>query len=33
MRHRVVLGPSAEIEGRNSADVLANILNQIEAPR
>lgn len=33
MRHRVVLGPSAEIEGRTSAEVLENILNQIEAPR
>ncbi|MGB0440377.1 MAG: AAA family ATPase [Pikeienuella sp.] len=33
MRHRVVLGPSAEIEGRTSVDVLENILNQIEAPR
>ncbi|WP_282119247.1 AAA family ATPase [Ruegeria atlantica] len=33
LRHRVVLGASAEIEGRNSAMVLENILNQIEAPR
>jgi MoxR-like ATPase len=33
MRHRIVLGPTAEIEGRTSADVLSNILNQIEAPR
>ena len=33
LRHRVVLGPSAEIEGRSSAMVLENILNQIEAPR
>ena len=33
MRHRIVLGPSAEIEGRTSVDVLENILNQIEAPR
>ena len=33
MRHRVVLGPTAEIEGRSPADVLENILNQIEAPR
>ncbi|NSX53293.1 AAA family ATPase [Parasulfitobacter algicola] len=33
LRHRVVLGPTAEIEGRTSADVLENILNQIEAPR
>ncbi len=33
MRHRVVLGPVAEIEGRASEDVLENLLNQIEAPR
>ncbi|MGB0498339.1 MAG: AAA family ATPase [Rubricella sp.] len=33
MRHRIVLGPGAEIEGRTADDVLANILNQIEAPR
>lgn len=33
LRHRVVLGASAEIEGRNAAMVLENILNQIEAPR
>ncbi len=33
LRHRVVLGPTAEIEGRTAPDVLANVLNQIEAPR
>lgn len=33
IRHRVVLGPSAEIEGRSSDQVLENILNQVEAPR
>lgn len=33
LRHRIVLGPAAEIEGRGSAQVLENILNQIEAPR
>jgi len=33
LRHRVVLGPGAEIEGRTSDQVLENILNQIEAPR
>jgi len=33
IRHRIVLGPTAEIEGRSPDDVLANILNQIEAPR
>jgi MoxR-like ATPase len=33
LRHRVVLGPGAEIEGRTPDAVLANILNQVEAPR
>ena len=33
MRHRIVLGPGAEIEGRDAEQVLENILNQIEAPR
>jgi MoxR-like ATPase len=33
MRHRVVLGPGAEIEGRTPDAVLLNIMNQIEAPR
>ena len=33
LRHRIVLGPAAEIEGRTSVQVLENILNQIEAPR
>ena len=33
LRHRIVLGPTAEIEGRSSVQVLENILNQIEAPR
>ncbi|MEM1297797.1 MAG: MoxR family ATPase [Pseudomonadota bacterium] len=33
MRHRIVLGPTAEIEGRTPDQVLTNILNQIEAPR
>ncbi len=33
LRHRIVLGPSAEIEGRSSVDVLRNILNRIDAPR
>ncbi len=33
LRHRIVLGPAAEIEGRNPEQVLENILNQIEAPR
>ena len=33
MRHRIVLGPTAEIEGRTPEDVLNNILNRIAAPR
>jgi len=33
MRHRIVLGPTAEIEGRTPEDVLANIINRIDAPR
>ena len=33
LHHRIVLGPAAEIEGRSAAQVLENILNQIEAPR
>lgn len=33
LRHRIVLGPAAEIEGRHPDQVLENILNQIEAPR
>ena len=33
LNHRIVLGPTAEIEGRNAADAIAAILNRIEAPR
>lgn len=33
LRHRIVLSPTAEIEGRRPAQVLENILNQAEAPR
>ena len=33
LRHRIVLGPSAEIEGRSETDVMANILNRVEAPK
>lgn len=33
LRHRIVLGPTAEIEGRSETDVLQNILNRIEAPK
>lgn len=33
LRHRIVLGPTAEIEGRSETDVMHNILNRIEAPK
>ncbi len=33
LRHRIVLGPTAEIEGRRPEDVLTNIRNRIDAPR
>ena len=33
MRHRVILGPTAEIEGRSPDDVLTAILNRQDAPR
>ncbi len=33
LRHRIVLGPMAEIDGRTSDDVLAAILNRTDAPR
>ncbi len=33
LRHRIVLGPGAEIEGRSETDVMANILNRVEAPK
>jgi MoxR-like ATPase len=33
LRHRIVLGPAAEIEGRTAPEVLRNILNRVDAPR
>ncbi|MEO0388495.1 MAG: MoxR family ATPase [Pseudomonadota bacterium] len=33
LRHRIVLGPTAEIEGRRAEDVLGDLLNRIEAPK
>ncbi len=33
LRHRIVLGPTAEIEGRSADDVLTTILNRQDAPR
>jgi len=32
LRHRIVLGPTAEIEGRGPEQILENILDQVEAP-
>ncbi len=32
LRHRIVLAPTAEIDGRDSVQVLDNIINQVEAP-
>jgi MoxR-like ATPase len=33
MRHRIMLAPTAEIEGRSASDVLAGIVNRVEVPR
>jgi MoxR-like ATPase len=33
LRHRIVLSPNAEIEGRRAEEVLQAILNRIDAPR
>lgn len=33
LRHRLVLGPTAEIEGRTPDDVLGGIINRTDAPR
>ena len=33
LRHRLVLSPSAEIEGIRADDVVAQILEQVKAPR
>ncbi|MFQ5622493.1 MAG: AAA family ATPase [Paracoccaceae bacterium] len=33
LRHRIVLGPTAEIEGRTADDILNNIVNQLAVPR
>ncbi len=33
LRHRLVLSPTAEIEGLTADDVIATLINQIEAPR
>jgi len=33
LRHRIVLSPAAEIDGRTADDVLGNIKNRVDAPR
>ena len=33
LRHRVILSPAAEIEGRRADDVIAALIEQVEAPR
>ncbi len=33
LRHRIILSPMAEIEGRNADDALRDIIDQVEAPR
>jgi len=33
MRHRLVLSPAAEVEGRSADEVVGQILDQVEAPR
>jgi len=33
LRHRIVLSPAAEIDGRTAEDVLSNIKNRVDAPR
>ena len=33
LRHRIVLSPAAEIEGRSTADVVQDVLQRVTAPR
>jgi MoxR-like ATPase len=33
LRHRVILSPAAEIEGRRVDDVVRGLVDQVEAPR
>ncbi|MCP3731948.1 MoxR family ATPase [Sphingomonas sp. MG17] len=33
LRHRVVLSPSAEIDGRRADDIVAQLIDRVEAPR
>jgi MoxR-like ATPase len=33
LRHRVLLSPAAEIEGRPVEDVISRLIQEVEAPR
>jgi MoxR-like ATPase len=33
LRHRVVLSPAAEIDGRRTDDIVAQLIDRVEAPR
>jgi MoxR-like ATPase len=33
LRHRVILSPAAEIEGRGVDDILTGLIERVEAPR
>jgi len=33
LRHRVVLSPAAEIDGRRADDIVAQLVDRVEAPR
>jgi MoxR-like ATPase len=33
MRHRVVLSPTADVEGRSTDEILGQIVEQVPAPR
>ena len=33
LRHRVVLSPAAEIDGRRADDIVAQLIDRVEAPR
>ena len=33
LRHRVILSPTAEIEGRDADEALHDVIEQVEAPR
>ena len=33
LRHRVILSPTAEIDGRRTDDIVAELIDHVEAPR